>query len=64
MNPVDPEKSCRQSEPTWTVYRQGDDGNHFVMERHLSKEEADRMVAEFESRGHQQVYWTEPESAG
>jgi UDP-N-acetyl-2-amino-2-deoxyglucuronate dehydrogenase len=55
-------QSSRQSEGRWTVYRQGDDGNRFVLARHITKEEADRMVAEFESRGHKQVYWAEPES--
>jgi UDP-N-acetyl-2-amino-2-deoxyglucuronate dehydrogenase len=44
----------------WTVYRQDDNGNRFVVEEHVSREEADRLVAAFEVRGHKQVYWAEP----
>jgi hypothetical protein len=62
MTLPDPGKTLPSAETTWTVYRQGDDGNRFVMERQLTKEDAERMVAEFESRGHKQVYWTEPET--
>jgi L-amino acid N-acyltransferase YncA len=45
----------------WTVYRQDDNGNRFVMEKHLSREEAEGVVAQFEARGHKQLYWAEPE---
>ncbi|WP_339731085.1 hypothetical protein [uncultured Gimesia sp.] len=41
----------------WTVWRQGDDGNRFVMEEGLTEEAARQMVAEFEARGHKQLYW-------
>jgi len=47
---------------SWTVHRQDDKGNRFVVQRHLSKEEAERLVAVYEARGHKQLYWAEPES--
>lgn len=46
---------------TWAVYRQDDNGNRFVVNTRLRREEAERLVAEFEARGHKQVYWAEPE---
>jgi hypothetical protein len=48
-------------EQTWTVYRQDDNGNRFVVSTRLTREEAERLVTEFEARGHKQVYWAEPE---
>ena len=49
------------STAVWTVWRQGDDGNPDVVRRRVSKPEADRLVAEFESHGHKQLYWAEKE---
>ena len=49
------------AEETWTVHRKDDNGNHFVVQTRLNREEAARLVAEFEARGHKQVYWAEPE---
>lgn len=49
------------SEATWAVYRIDDNGNQFVVRRRLTADEAKRLVAEFEARGHRQVYWTEQE---
>jgi UDP-N-acetyl-2-amino-2-deoxyglucuronate dehydrogenase len=46
----------------WTVYRIDDNGNTFVVREHLSREETDRVVAEFEARGHKQMYWAEREA--
>jgi hypothetical protein len=48
-------------EQTWAVFRQDDNGNRFVVSTRLNREEAERLVAEFEARGHKQVYWVEPE---
>ena len=45
----------------WEVWRQDDNGNRFVVQTGLSREDAERLVVEFESRGHKQVYWAEPE---
>jgi UDP-N-acetyl-2-amino-2-deoxyglucuronate dehydrogenase len=47
----------------WSVHRQDDNGNRFVVQAGLSRQEAERLVAEFESRGHKQVYWAEPDPA-
>jgi hypothetical protein len=44
------------------VWRQDDNGNRFVVERHLSRDEAERLAAEFEARGHKQVYAIAPDS--
>jgi hypothetical protein len=41
--------------------RQDDNGNRFVVATNLNREEAERMVVEFEARGHKQVYWIEAE---
>jgi hypothetical protein len=49
------------SQGTWAVHRQDDNGNQFVVQQHLSHEEALRLVAEFEARGHKQLYWAEAE---
>lgn len=45
----------------WTVHRQDDNGNRFIVQRRLSKEEAERLVAVYEARGHKQLYWAERE---
>jgi hypothetical protein len=45
----------------WTVYRQDDNGNRFIVSTRLNRVEAERLVTEFEARGHKQVYWAEPE---
>jgi hypothetical protein len=52
-NPA-PETSGR-----WVVYRLDDNGNTFVVEENVSREEAERLVALFESRGHKQLYWAQ-----
>jgi hypothetical protein len=59
----DPEPPVPNLPPhgTWAVHRQDDNGNRFVVQTRLSREEAERLVAELEARGHKQVYWAEPE---
>ncbi len=44
---------------TWAVHRQDDNGNRFIVETGLSREEAERLVEMYERRGHKQVYWAE-----
>jgi phosphinothricin acetyltransferase len=56
-----PETETRQAGGRWTVWRIDDTGNTFVVRERLSREEADRAVAEFEARGHKQTYWAERE---
>jgi hypothetical protein len=43
----------------WTVYRIDDNGNEFVVEAHVDEDAANRVVAEFEARGHKQTYWAQ-----
>jgi hypothetical protein len=50
-------KSCTSPEQSCEVWRQGDDGNSFLVQDGLTEAEADEMVAELESRGHKQLYW-------
>jgi hypothetical protein len=44
-------------QPVWTVWRQDDNGNQVEMARYGSRGAAEASVAEFESRGHKQIYW-------
>ncbi len=46
----------------WAVYRTDDAGNSFLVREHLTREEAERVVAEFTARGHKQYYWAEREN--
>lgn len=56
--PTEPEE--RAKDPAgWSVYRQDDNGNRFLVESHLARPEADRIAAELESHGHKQLYWVE-----
>jgi hypothetical protein len=45
----------------WSVWRQGDDGNPFQIESHLTEAEARRRVSHYESLGHKQFYWAQQE---
>lgn len=44
---------------TYRVMRQDDNGNRFLVARDLDRAEARRLAAEFEARGHKQMYWVE-----
>jgi hypothetical protein len=41
----------------WVVWRQDDNGNRYVVRRLPTLEEAERLAAELEARGHKQLYW-------
>jgi hypothetical protein len=60
------DSNADRKQPKWTVHRQDDNGNRFVVESGLSREEAERLVQVFEARGHKQLYWAEiePEQEG
>jgi UDP-N-acetyl-2-amino-2-deoxyglucuronate dehydrogenase len=47
---------------TWAVWRTDDTGNTFLVRDNLTHEEALRLVAEFEARGHKQTYFAERET--
>jgi UDP-N-acetyl-2-amino-2-deoxyglucuronate dehydrogenase len=51
--------SAQAPQQSWNVCRQDDNGNRFVVRRGLTREEALRLVAEYEARGHKQTYWVE-----
>jgi hypothetical protein len=44
----------------WSVCRQDNNGNRLIVETALSETAARNAVAEFERRGHKQLYWAEP----
>jgi len=48
-----------RAQRAYRVVRQDDNGNRFVVQTALSRDEAERLVADFESRGHKQLYWIE-----
>ncbi len=54
-----PDRSEEGSKLNWTVYRQDDHGNRFIVATGLSRDGAERMVAAYEARGHKQHYWVE-----
>jgi hypothetical protein len=43
----------------WSVHRIDDNGNQFVVKGQLTREEAERLLGEYEARGHKQTYWIE-----
>lgn len=47
------------SSTRFRLVRQDDTGNVFEIVRGLDKPQADRLQAEFEARGHKQMYWVE-----
>jgi UDP-N-acetyl-2-amino-2-deoxyglucuronate dehydrogenase len=55
----EPEPTFDDPEPVWAVYRIDDNANVFRVRGGLTRAEADRLVAEFEARGHKQMYWAE-----
>lgn len=44
-------------EPIWSVWRQDDNGNVFLVKDGLTEVDALRMVRDFERKGHKQTYW-------
>ncbi len=45
----------------WRVIRQDDNGNRYLVGRHPTREEAERVIARLEAGGHKQLYWIEGE---
>lgn len=45
----------------WPVIRQDDNGNRYLVGRHSTREEAERVIARLEAGGHKQLYWIEGE---
>jgi hypothetical protein len=63
MNTPEPNSPPSASPELWTVYRQDDNGNVFVVQDNVSQEEAERLVAVFEARSHKQLYTAQPKQA-
>jgi hypothetical protein len=57
MSDDDDEK--KDEAATWSVWRQDDHGNRFLVATRLKRQDAENLVAELESRGHKQTYWAE-----
>jgi hypothetical protein len=53
------EPKSTETSQHWSVFRQDDNGNRFIVERQLTHEAALHLVAELESRGHKQIYWAQ-----
>jgi hypothetical protein len=62
-NTTNADEAITSSQQMWTVYRIDDNGNVFVVRDHVAHEEADRLVAMYEARGHKQMYWAELDQA-
>ena len=54
---MDTDPKSARNFPSWSVWRQDDSGSKFLIEAKLTEEQARKMVAEFEARGHKQTYW-------
>ncbi len=50
-------KILEEETNVWSVWRQDDNGNEFMIASALSESEAKSFAEEFESRGHKQIYW-------
>jgi hypothetical protein len=48
---------------TYRVMRQDDNGNRFLLAKGLTRTSAEALAAEYEARGHKQLYWVEAETA-
>ena len=46
----------------WQLKRQDDYGNQYVIAIFESKEQASKMMADYEAKGHKQTYWIEEAS--
>jgi hypothetical protein len=44
----------------WAVFRQDDHGHRALVRQTEDRAEAERLLAEYEARGHKQTYWIEP----
>jgi hypothetical protein len=49
--------------PSWSVWRQDDNGNAFLMQANLTMCEATALVERYERQGHKQCYWARDERA-
>ena len=59
-NPREPAAGGPANRGVWNVWRQDDNGNRFVISGGHSQAEAEQICADFEARGHKQMYWAAP----
>jgi hypothetical protein len=45
----------------WTVYSLGDDGKPLAVREHLTRTDAEHVVAELETHTRGRTYWAEPD---
>jgi hypothetical protein len=50
-------KPDSEDRPQWTVWRQDDNGNRYVVAHHVDRDAAEAQAAEMEAHGHKQTYW-------
>jgi lactoylglutathione lyase len=55
--------AASSQERSWSIWRQDDNGNRFLVSSGHARAEAERVAAEFEARGHKQMYWTSPDES-
>ena len=46
---------------TWSVWRQDDNGNRFIVTSGHERAKAEQIALELEARGHKQMYWISPD---
>jgi hypothetical protein len=46
-------------EPGWSVWRQDENANRFLVKGGLTEPDALLLVREYEQKGHKQIYWAE-----
>jgi len=51
--------SNSETTPEWSVWREDDNGNVFLIQSQLNQADALRLAEEFERKGHKQRYWVE-----
>ena len=44
-------------ESVWSVWRQDENSNCFLVKDGLTEPDAQRLVQEYEQKGHKQLYW-------
>ncbi len=53
-----------KSEAVWSVWRQDDNGNIFLVRDSLTEPDARKLVHELEEEGHKQTYWVKENRQG
>lgn len=54
---MEPNSTNAEPAERWSVWRIDDNGNVFLVREGISEQKARQLAAEFEARGHKQMYW-------